>query len=75
MESLFNLKIDKEYKEIVEDLIKYSTIFLTINLLVFLTNPDKKLFNKNFCDLYCFFLVGLFLYWLVIRKLVLFKEK
>ena len=75
MESILTIEIDKEYKELVEDFIKYSTIFLSINFLVFLTNPSKKLFNKTFCDIYCFFLVGLFAYWLIIKKLIIFKKK
>jgi len=54
MESIISIEIENEYRGLVDDLIKYSIIFLTINLLVFFSNPTKELFNKNFCNLYSF---------------------
>ena len=73
--SIYELEIDGEYKNVVEDIIKYSTIFFVINILVYLSYPSKSLLNKTFCDVYSFLVIGILAYHLIIKKILVFKVK
>jgi hypothetical protein len=69
----FNSKIDKDYKNLYNDLIKFTTMFLVVNLLMFISNPNKNVFlGENYVKLMTYILLGLVTYWLVISKVILF---
>ena len=54
MNYIFKYKIPKEYINLINDIIKFSTIFFIINFLLFVSMSNKDLFNKNFCDIFFF---------------------
>lgn len=62
-----------EYFNLYNDLLKYSTILLVVNLLMFLTNPlNNKFLGKTYLQFMTYILLGIITYWLVISKLILF---
>lgn len=60
---------DKNYKNLVNDIIKYSTILVIVNLLFYVSKPNTTFFNSIFIDVESFVVVGLCLYWLIVKKL------
>ena len=68
---MVDINVEDEYKPLINDLIKYSIMFIVINILMYLSNPSKnKLFNKSYVKIMIFALLGLATYWLVLDKLV-----
>ena len=64
-------KSENEYKNLIRDLIKYTTILLVINILMFLSDPSKnKLLGSFYIKLIIFFQLGLITYWLILDKLI-----
>jgi hypothetical protein len=72
MNYIFKYKIPKEYINLINDIIKFSTIFFIINFLLFVSMSNKDLFNKNFCDIFFFLNIGIIFYHLVITKIIIF---
>ena len=71
--SLYQFKIDKEYKEYLDDLVRMGTIQVIVNIMFFITNPmDNKMFSQMFAKTLLFILIGVSAYWLILRKLILF---
>lgn len=68
----FNLNIDKEYIPMINDIIRLSVIQLVAQLLFFMTNPSKNpLFSDIFIQTLFYLLIGIVVYWLIIRKLII----
>ena len=64
---------DSDYNNLYNDLIKYITILLVVNLLMFVSNPAKnRLLGSNYIKFMCYLLLGIVTYWLVISKLIMF---
>ena len=44
----YNLKykVEEEYKDLVNDIIKFVTILIVLNLLMFISNPTENVFRK-----------------------------
>lgn len=64
---------DTEYKNLYNDLIKYSTILIVVNLLMFISNPKThKFMGKTYIQFTTFIMMGFVTYWLVISKLIIF---
>jgi hypothetical protein len=64
-------KIDKEYLPLVNDLIKMGILLLTVNFLMFMSNPKKnKFMSESYVQLTIFVLLGISTYWLVIKPVV-----
>jgi hypothetical protein len=67
------INIPDEYKELARDLVKFTTILLVLNLLMFLANPNENSFlGDAFIRFSIFILLGIVTYWLVISKLIQF---
>lgn len=68
----FNLNIDKEYIPMINDIIRLSVIQLVAQLLFFMTNPSKNpLFSDIFIQTLFYLLIGIVVYWLIIRKIII----
>ena len=66
------IKNNEDYKNLVDDIIKYSTLIIVINLLFYLSKSNTSFFNSVFIDLELFIIIGLSSYWLVVNKLISF---
>ena len=67
-----SLKNDKDYKNLLRDILKYSTLIVVINLLFYISKTNTSFFNSLFIDIECFMIVALCAYWLVVNKLISF---
>jgi hypothetical protein len=67
-------KLGAEYVHMFDDFLRMVAIQTTLQLMVFLSNPSENAFlSADFVLLLIYILIGLSLYWLVLRKLVMFK--
>jgi hypothetical protein len=67
------IHVDEEYKPLMNDILRFFTILVAINLIMFLSNPTHNLlFGSTYTKLMISVLLGVATYWLVIEKLVVF---
>jgi hypothetical protein len=65
--------IDDEYKQLYNDLIKFITILVVLNLLMYISNPTQNvLLGSNYIKLMTSIILGITTYWLVISKIIVF---
>lgn len=71
MISLFKVSLEenKEYKPLIEDIIRFSTIQIVTHLFVCLTKTDSTLFDPDFFQTLFFLIISIVVYWLIIKKL------
>ena len=74
MNSLFNIdNLDPEYKDLYNDVVKFTTILVVVNLFMFLSNPTQNAFlGGNYIKFMTFIIMGIVTYWLVISKIIKF---
>jgi hypothetical protein len=69
----FKVSIDKEYKQLMNDVMKFLTLLVVVNIIMFMSNPSENvLFGSVYTKLIISILLGVSTYWLVIDKLVVF---
>jgi hypothetical protein len=74
MEALYIIKVQNpEYIGLIEDIIRMVTIQITIQFLYFINNTDSGFFTVDFFLLLLYIILGVCVYWLVFKKLILFK--
>jgi len=75
MSIFFNqFKIDEEYYPMINDLIKYSVIFIVVNFLMYFSNSkSNKLLSESYIKFMTFVLLGVMTYWLVIKRIFVFE--
>lgn len=76
METLYVVNVpNKEYLPFINDLVRMMTIQIMIQFLFFLNSPEAgaSFFTADFFLLLIYVALGVCVYWLVIKKLVLFK--
>jgi len=59
-----------EYKPIIEDIIKFSTIQIITHLFICLTKPDTTIFDPDFFQGLFIISFSLIIYWIVIKKII-----
>ena len=65
--------LDNEYKSLLNDIIKFGTVLIVLNLFMFFTNPSRNAFlGSNYVKFLIYILLGFITYWLVISKLIKF---
>jgi len=65
--------VDDEYKQLYNDLVKFITILVVLNLLMYMSNPTQNvLLGTNYIKLMISIILGLATYWLVISKIIIF---
>ena len=65
--------VDDEYKQLYNDLVKFITILVVLNLLMYMSNPTQNvLLGTNYIKLMISVILGLATYWLVISKIIFF---
>jgi len=78
MESLYTVRItdrfkNPEYAGMLNDMFRFVTIQVAIQLMLVLMDPSRfSFFSADFVILLMFVIIGVMLYWLVIKKLVVF---
>jgi len=71
MSSLFKVSLDdnKEYKPLIEDIIRFSTIQIVTHIFICITNFEADLFDPNFFQTLFFLVVSIVVYWLIVKKI------
>jgi len=66
-------KVDDEYKNLYNDLVKFTTILVVLNFIMYISNPEQNVFlGGNYMKMIICILLGLVTYWLVISKIIVF---
>ena len=75
MEALYVVDVpNKDYIPLCEDIARMVLIQVSIQLLMFATNPsENQFFSAEFILLVIYIILGVCLYWLVFKKMVVFK--
>ena len=75
MESLYVINVpNKEYLELINDVVRMMTIQFMIQILFYINNPgDVSFFSADFIFLMVYVALGVCVYWLVIKRFVTFK--
>lgn len=75
MESLYVVNVvNKEYIEFINDIIRMITIQIMIQFLFYINNPNEvAFFSADFFLLLIYIILGVCVYWLIIKKLIIFK--
>ena len=74
-ESIYALRVSKnpEYVEMLNDIARFTIIQLAIQIMLVLMDPTRfSIFSMDFLILLIFVNIGVMLYWLVFRKIVVF---
>ena len=73
--SIFSYYIPLEYRSLADDLLRMITLQFSANLLFNFSNPHKyPILGYDFIRTLLFIIIGISLYWLVIRKLIIFDN-
>lgn len=73
MEALYTVQVfNPEYIAFFEDVARMVTIQLTIQFLYYI-NSGVSFFNADFVLLVIYIVLGVCVYWLVFKKLIVFK--
>ena len=67
---MISKKNNEDYINMKNDVLKYNTIFIVMNILMFLLNiSENNLFSTIYIKLIIFFNLGLATYWLIIKNI------
>ena len=67
----YELPFEKEYLPLINDIIRMAVIQITAQLM-YSTRNSTNFFSKNFIQMLSFILLGITVYWLIIRKIIIF---
>lgn len=66
----YDLNIDKEYIPVINDVIRMAVIQVVAQILFVMASKDnEKFFSEVFMQTLSFIIIGVMVYWLIIRKL------
>lgn len=69
----FKITINQEYKSLINDIMRFLTLLVVVNIIMFMANPtDNILFGSAYTKLMIAILLGVATYWLVIDQLIVF---
>jgi hypothetical protein len=73
--SLYSVNVpQKEYLDLINDIVRMVTIQTSIQFLYFLNNPSQnEFFTSDFFLILIYIVLGICVYWLIIKKIVIFK--
>lgn len=67
---MISKKNNEDYINLKNDVLKYNTIFIVMNILMFLSNiSENSLFSTIYIKSIILFNLGLATYWLIIKKI------
>ena len=67
----YELQIEKEYLPLINDLLRMAIIQITAQMM-YSSHSNTSFWSKNFIQMLAFILLGIAVYWLVFRKIVIF---
>ncbi len=67
----YELPFEKEYLPLINDIIRMAVIQITAQLM-YSTRNSQNFFSTNFIQMLSFILLGITVYWLIIRKIIIF---
>tara|TARA_B110001469_G_C9287056_1_gene157927 strand:- start:66 stop:332 length:267 start_codon:yes stop_codon:yes gene_type:complete len=71
--NIIDLDIDKEYVPMINDIVRMSVIQIVAQVLFYLISPDKvSLISIAFLKTLVFICMGISVYWLLVRKIIIF---
>ena len=71
MDALYDIPLwNKEYVGMVDDILRMVTIQVTIQFLYYINSTETAFFTSDFFLLIVYVVLGVCLYWLVIKKLI-----
>ena len=74
MDALYTINLPlPEYVGMVEDACRLIIIQATIQFLYYINNNVDAFFTADFCLLTIYIVLGVCVYWLVFKKLIIFK--
>lgn len=75
MDSLYSVNVpNKDYIDIINDIARMVTIQITIQFLFFINSPGEvAFFSVDFILMVLYMVLGICVYWLIIKKVVVFK--
>jgi hypothetical protein len=74
MEALYTITLSNpEYVGLLEDIVRMVIIQTTIQFLYFINNTESSFFSGDFILLVLYVVLGVCVYWLVFKKLIVFK--
>jgi len=75
METLYVVDVPKkQYICMIDDIIRMTTIQIVIQFLFYINGPDgTAFFSVDFILLVLYIALGVCVYWLIIKKLIVFK--
>jgi uncharacterized membrane protein YcgQ (UPF0703/DUF1980 family) len=69
----FKITINQEYKPLINDIMRFFTLLIVVNIIMFMSNPtDNVLFGSAYTKLMIAILLGVSTYWLVVEQLIVF---
>ena len=75
--ALFNVdissKIGKEYVIVIDDIMRMMTIQFVIQLMLFVSGATDEFFSAEYVLISVYIILGVAMYWLVLRNLVKFN--
>lgn len=67
-------KFGKEYIPMVEDIMRMLVLQMFVQFMMVLRNPsENSMFDPSFIEMLLYIILGLCVYWLVLKKLVKIK--
>ena len=70
----FNLNINKDYIPLINDLIRMAVIQIVAQILFVTSSRGKEtFFNEMFIQTLFYILLGVLVYWLIIRKIFIIR--
>ena len=74
--ALYSLKVShllgEEYVVMFDDIVRMMLIQFTIQLMFYMSSPERSLITEEFVLLLLYIILGICLYWLVFKKLIKF---
>lgn len=74
---LINIKLPSKYRDWLNEMMKYVTMLVTIHFLQYWTSSvnsvNQGLFNMKFWKVVLFTIIGLSMYYLVVKKIIRFR--
>ena len=74
--SMYHYYIPPEYRSLIDDIFRMMTLQISTHFFLNISNPSKyPLFSEDFFQYLSYIILGICLYWLVVRKVILFDKK
>jgi len=64
---------NKEYIPLIYDILRMMSIQITIQFLYYINTDDNPFFTADFFLLLIYIVLGVCVYWLIIKKVLMFK--